>query len=396
MENLNLLKNIEFCGEISGNGVVCFDGDNQLYLMRQTSCELPTKNGMVCKNIMYAKKNFYMNEDGSLDYKLKISSNSLRHDIFGEVDEFIPSRAMCDKKAYVNYLVSPTGFIRGYMFADKGNTDVRKSALRITDAIQSNNVVSHIETFSKSGYRDSNSLFYKETCGDINYSFRGNIDMKLLQFVSSDPVCGRCALPKDCIDSGLVDLMLRKHYPWHDNEKVKRGFFRSTSLATQRSYSEYGLLLDQELCYYLCKRFLKSLLNYSSSATNNGYAKLTSLKIRFVTDVMCGENERGEWIEVKTSKDIDDLEIPQMYYYYEEADKDDVRFHKECSLSRDVSVAKENLASAEEFYRSLEKKINDGQSVTEKRVEDAKNKIELAKETLKKAQDVLDSYLENK
>ena len=389
MAKKNYLKSIEFMGEISGHGIVNYDSGEQKYYAMRTDLNLPRVNGMVSDNVNYAKKNFYEVGEGKLDYKLKISSDCFRHVLFGT--EKLPPHIKCDSLNYVMYLLSPVGLVRGYLFAGRDGTEARKGSFRVTDAEQTNDAKSSIEIHSKSGVRDENSLHYRESVGDITYGFEGDMDMKLLQFVSCDHVFDRCALPKDCIENGFVDTSLSSHYHWLDLNSISRGFFKSKTIDTGEFYPEYGLLLSNDLCKYLIRYVLKRMLSWRLSNAN-GNAKVSSLKIRLKDSIFDNDSP---WIELKSCDDIDNLEIPDIHYFYEKANSDDVERYQECSLRKEVNDAQNKLNDAKSALSSLLEKKESGKDVSEKQVESARKKVEKLESELDKKQVELSKFVED-
>ena len=134
------VKNVLFRTKIKGNGVVNFDSSEQKFMFNSTDLHnMKTRHD----NVSFAKKKFYK-EDDKLTYKLSISSDCLRHDIFKE-DVLVQSpNVLNSKHVLYSFIASPASLLRGYLFANQTETLKRKGALTITDAEQTCNAVSYI------------------------------------------------------------------------------------------------------------------------------------------------------------------------------------------------------------------------------------------------------------
>ena len=196
----NDVKNVLLRLNIDGIGVVNYDSNDQKWIMNQVKNSEFNKHN----NVSYAKKNFYRDEEDSLSYKLKISSDCIRNAIFAQ-DMIAQSPNISHNDMVLNsFIGDPNSMIRGYMFAEKGKSALkRKSALTICDAEQTCNAQSYIETFARSGEKTTdenkadNTFFKKETVGEIKYGSIGSIDLQELQFVSCDLVFDRYAFNAD-------------------------------------------------------------------------------------------------------------------------------------------------------------------------------------------------------
>lgn len=213
------MKQVFFKLKLSGNGCVNFDDSSK---QKELLEDLGIIKWGTPNNIKLAKKVIYETDEKDKNgkpiyvYKIKISSDCLRHHIFEhEVDVVTPAVQMLDA-IYCNYLLSQVGITRGYMFAssrDSGKTLKRKSPLTIVDAIQTNNTKSNMfEVGITSGPRNETSLYSTEKIGDVEYETQGVIDLKTLSFISADELCDRMALRSEWIDNGLVDKVMKSHY----------------------------------------------------------------------------------------------------------------------------------------------------------------------------------------
>lgn len=286
--------------DLDGHGIVNYDSGKQKFLWNRES-GLGNKSHFTTgnDNNMYAKKTYFRKNDGSLGYRIKISSDALRNAIFrGDAVSTNPS--ISHHKTMLNsFIGSEIGLIRGYMFANRTETLKRKSPLTITSAIQTNDAESYMEFCSRSGEKlvgddggvKDTTIFRKETIGDITYSGRGFINIPELQFLSCDTIFDRPSFNPD--DYGLLEHFLSSNIP---NFNGKLGFYRLKTSAVDES--EYGMLLSNENTVYLVKETLKRLLDLHI-VRSGSYANLSSLRVKL--------NPNDDWVELQSEDDIANL-----------------------------------------------------------------------------------------
>lgn len=314
------VKHINFEATLKGNGIVNYDSGDQKYLWNRES-KAGNKNVFTSadNNNNYAKKVYFKNEDGDLDYKIKISSDALRNAIF-KGDAIATNPSIQHHKTLLNsFIGSPLGLIRGYMFADN-ETLKRKSPLTITSAIQSNDAVSYMEFHSRSGQKKANNdsdskdttLFNKEDIGNITYFSEGFIDVQELQFLSADPIFDRCNFNAD--DYELLKTFLSGNLP---NFNSELGYYTLKTSAID--VSEYGIRLNNNNIVYLIKETLKRILSILIGKAN-AYAKIDSLKIQLLDNPIDARNTA--WVELNSYEDIDNLsfEIEESYVLKDESE----------------------------------------------------------------------------
>jgi hypothetical protein len=306
------VKNILIKADLVGNGVVNMDSNEQKFVFNGTNSHLKSFHN----NTSYAKKNFYKDGD-DLTYKLKISSDCLKNDMF-KTEVIAQSPKITHELGILySYIASPMSLIRGYMFANKQETLKRSGALTICDAEQTCSAVSMMETFSKSGEKTTNdgetdkadNTFYKkETVGNINYSTFGNIDLMKLQFVSADQVFDRYAFNPDnySLFKSFLGLRLK-------NFNSELGYYKINNSVLD--IPEYGVKLSNENVLDLVKETLTKL-----SAINikrkGGFAKVNSLKIKLVLDPLVDTfDSEDNWIELSSLADIDNLSLDIADFY---------------------------------------------------------------------------------
>ena len=287
------VKRIEFRLVIEGNGIVNFDSGDQKFIFNGTNLnKLKSRND----NVNYAKKNFYTDDKGELTYKIKISSNSLRHQIFKDTIFAQTPNVRHDDIIFISYLANQAGLLRGYMDAPKnGETVKHKGGLCITSAEQINNAVSQLEFFANSGEKDSNSLFSKETVGDIAYQAIGSIDVRELQFLSCDKVFGRYGINPDSFE--LYKMLFKTKMPSYDGNL---GYYKMVS--SYIDIPEYGIKIGNQTTVELIKWLFINMLEYYVGRSN-AYARTQSLEYRYITN---GTNPNlNPWTRLDSSDDID-------------------------------------------------------------------------------------------
>lgn len=339
------VKNILIKLNLEGKGIVNFDDSDQKYMYNGTK-HYKTMGGRF-DNTNYAKKNFYNGDDElDLKWKVKISSNSLRHAIF-EQDVKVQSPNIVHHPHLLNsFIASPASILRGYMFTTKGGETIkRKSPLTITDAEQTSSAISYIETFSRSGQKETdsettdNSFYRKETIGDIEYESIGNIDLMQLQFISCDQVLDRYSFNPDFYE--VYKQFLKSKLP---NFNSDLGYYQMNGSVLE--IPEYGFKLNDEDVNVLVKGLFERLLNLNIKR-NGAYAKTNTLSYKLVYDPLEDtiSNEEG-WVTVNTKSDVDNLTFNvNEFYTLEDTEKSkEKREIIENELIRIKNVAKEEKA----------------------------------------------------
>lgn len=306
------VKSILFQLKLFGNGIVNFDSGDQKYIWNsQKSREFSNHD-----NVSFAKKNWYK-EDGELSYKIKISSDCLRHEIFVNDFEFQSPNVVNNDVLFLTSIATPASIVRGYLFAAKDLTIKKTSALTITDAEQTNNAVSSLETFSRSGKKvtDENkadtSFFKKETVGEIHYSAQGGFDLKALQFLSLSEIFDRLAVNPDLFP--VYKNLLKTKLPSFNSDPK---YYQIAGSAIQ--IPEYGVLFSNEDVVTMVKETLKKmlLLNITKS---KAFAKTSELKIKLVYDGVEDKlNDDSGWITIDSVESVDALNFQTEVFFVEE------------------------------------------------------------------------------
>lgn len=368
------VKNILFKIEMDGQGIVNYDSNSQknMYYSSNLQNVLYSRH----KNVSYAKKDFInlgttTKEDGTvinmLDYKIKISSDCIKKEIFGDdVIAQTPNISLLPELLY-SYLSSPVSFLRGYLFASKEEIINKKGSILLTDAIQTCNAKSSLETFSRSGEKvekiddseeinekSDNTFYKKETIGEIKYSSKGSINMEALQFISADKVFGRYSFNPDYFS--IISDCLKALFKNFDSEL---GYYLYNTSSIK--IPEYGYSLSDENIVEIVQYFFKKMLSMNIKR-KNAYAKITNLQIKFVYDAIedTFESENG-WITLSNNSDIDNINFDVFDYYskYNESDATELRANivkrqeELKALEKGIKVAeKEKKASKKESAKN--------------------------------------------
>ena len=322
--------------KINGQGVVNFDGKEQKYFMNE---HCGTK--YYGDNVKIAKKTFqfvdninevdaeYIDEDGNVKDKgkkkkvdveshLKISSNCLRHHIFGNT--YPNALALYSDYIFANFITSPQNMVRGYMETEEGMAYVKKSALTITDAIEQNGVVPYLELNSREikKEKNSNSLFYTENVGNVSYLAKGNIDLKTLQFMSDDELFGRVSFKPKWLEgeNPLLEKVFKNHYGYIP---YKEGYFTSTKGVLTERFAEHGIKFNDDFVKFLVKDTLKRILHFGIFNAN-AFAQTVSLKVKKVENgVLDTFDDENGWEDLTSDEAIDKFDF-SINDFFEEVD----------------------------------------------------------------------------
>lgn len=324
---------ILFRMNIEGQGVVNNDSGEQKYTMKKMGLNYEKYN-----NIMFAKRNFYGTE-GNYSSKIKISSDCLRNAIFkGNLVAQSPN-IQHNNAVLSSFIASPMSMLRGYLFADKDETVKRKGAITIVDAEQTNDAIAYLETFSKSGDKtketdeSGNTFFKKETIGHVEYSSRGVIDLRQLQFLSMDVLFDRLALNADAF--GEFEKFMKLRLP---SFKSKPAYYVMNGSIVEMP--EYGAIFSNEDMTAMVKEFFLNILSMQISK-GTAYAATSSLEFKLVYDGIedTFESQSG-WIKA-TQKSISDLKL-DVYDFYIEHDRKLAEAKREEFEAERKLYAKEN------------------------------------------------------
>lgn len=320
------IVNLLFEMDLDGQGIVNYDSVDQKYIHNSAKTHLSGYH----ENITYAKKNFYTDPNGKTSWKIKISSDCLRKNLFKDV--IVAQTQNTQINDFVNYsdLFSVPKMLKGWLPFGHKDQIKRSSSLNITDAEQTNNVISILETFSKSGEKteknpdldqSDNTFYKKETVGHITYKTRGNFDLMNLQFFSADQLFDRYSFNPDKFH--LVQMFLSKRLPNFDSEL---GYYQIKNSSVK--LAERGFVLSNDNVVFLIKEGLKRLFNLNISKRIS-YAKRSSMRVKLVEDPFTHTyKDKDNWIEISSIQDIDNLQF-EVVSFYESVSPDDAKKQNE-------------------------------------------------------------------
>jgi hypothetical protein len=315
------IKSILFKGTITSSGIVNFDGKDAKWLLKRAKADcrsqLSHDNAKVAKHAITQEG---LDKDGLpiLNAVLKISKDCIRQSIFKEDQPFHNPAIVHAKKILVKLLASLAGLTRGYMFADIGIK--KKSAVYISDAVQTSKNISTIDIGtqnapkeSKSGEEDEKAgltLHYKESIGgNVTYEFEGAIDLNELQFISLSQVYDRLALDPNYLDEYLQNL----EGTVGSKPTGKSFYIKKTAVG---GLPEEGLLLNSDQVKVLVGGFFERLLGLEITRGACGRAWLSSLEIM----PKQGGLDNPGWISVKTSTDVLNV-VDSVHCFYDGVDQ---------------------------------------------------------------------------
>lgn len=308
---METVKRIEFKYELEGNGIVNYDSKDQKWAYNKIKNKVLVKHD----NVNFAKKTFTSaDDDGGLNYRLHISSNCVRHEIFKEEMLFQNTSLLTSDEMHLRSMANPSAFLRGYLNTSPKATLKRASPISITSAIQTNNAVSNIEVFIKSGEKEvtdekkSNTLFFKEACGEITYGGVGFIDLMQLQFLSCDAAYDRMALLSDDIER-YVNIF-KQHHP---SLNVNIGYYQIKNSVF--NLPEYGVLFSNDDILFFVKKFFKNMLSFNI-AKSGSYAKIKSISYKLIYDTVANlDDEDGGWVNIRNINDVNAIDFVSETFY---------------------------------------------------------------------------------
>lgn len=377
---MSKIKTIQFKLELEGNGIVNFDSKEQKWTHNSNNTPLKYTKG---DNVNYSKKNFYKRIDSEgkehLDYRIKISSDCLKKNIYGEdIIATSPNILHHDQILY-NYISSPAALTRGYLFARKTESLKRKGAISLTDAEQIGNAFPYLDTNSKGEFKpekteeddtSSNTYYNTENVGHMEYVSEGAIDLSALQLVSCDEILDRYSFNPD--NFGLYKQSFDMHFGNVGN--IKLGYHKLKSSVI--NLDERSILLSDDYVRIMVKKFLTDLLKLDIRK-RKAYAKLKTLKIRLVDNPLkyTKSNEEG-WVTISSEEDINNLvDDMSVYEFYEEVDQTVAIEHRK--------VVEDNIKDAKKIIESV-KKVK----ASEKKAKAAAKKEAIASEKATETEEV--------
>lgn len=356
---MSKIKNILFRAKLKGEGVVNADSNDQKHILKGLEINhlLPMDdNGFIMmkpKNVKYSKKVFYSEDGENPYYKIMISSDAMRKAIFGQEMPFTSSMVANDEKLLINFIAHPATFLRGHMLTTGKNNNSfnRKSPVYTSNAIQSNDCVSYLEVKSSSGYNDSNSLFYEESVGEIEYNFSGNINLQEIQFMPLSEIFGRQAFNPD-----LFELYCERMKLYFDNFDAKLGHYLLKNCALE--ITERGFTVSDETIVDLVKYFFNKLLT-AKLTKSKSFADVVEVQYKLVGNPLKDlRDDETNWITLNEDN-VNDISF------------NTERFYVECE---NPLLIKREVETINTYKKNVEIKRNKKKEDADKKAEYLKNK----------------------
>lgn len=288
---------------LEGRGLVNYNGN-----------EVPSRfvrqmhsNGKINNNGTFAKENIYkkiiIDEEGnekSVDIPKKIiSSNLLRKMICGDENLVNADKLVSIPKLRVALLSQDNTIIRGFAVMNRSTNLKRKSAISVSDAEQISDTATWLETRTAEGDRDDTSLFFKETCGSIEYSSDIFFDIKQLQFISTDDNYDRMSLTEKDVNGFIEHIDGR-----YGKNNAKYGNWGTTHLNV---IGEQGIVLSDKVVTNIIRGTIKRMLDVNIQRAG-AYAKTKDIEISLgyegdVNDL----SSKPEFTKINNIEDYDKL-----------------------------------------------------------------------------------------
>lgn len=356
------IKGIELSIELEGIGVVNFNGNqpdfgNQINAL--TGRHYDTKN----KNVSYAKRNFYKNENSNdetqlYEERLKVSADTIRAAMFNDYSNFKPAQISNNDRLMLYAVASPMYIIRGGMFTfrlDKSVSSItRKSPLCVTCAEDITGAYINCETHIKVAERDDTSLFYRDSVGSVKYKSSGFINISGFQFMNADP-CSTASLKSDWLDvkknesESLIESVYKNFYK---RVPFKTGYFKYNTDYNNLSTCMYGIKFDDEFVKSMIKQTLLRILQINISKAT-AFMKTTSLKIKMISEYANTCN--SDWINLNTPEDIENLDF-DIFDFYSEASDEVIKLYKDSAETHKQILLDSKTKKTEEKERKKKEK----------------------------------------
>lgn len=311
MTRFNNVKSIEFTAKASGWGIVNYNGNDQVSVLKAagiSNSAFFNDDGTFSKNLRLGKRVFYPIEGtDKYGYHLIVDDKCLRNQMFADTMPFHSNNLMMVPEIRYRALANPDLILRGYVFPSKSSTIKRPSALRVESAREvgplHKNINLVINTRSgkkeKSEEKKDNTLFYTEKIGEIEYKFTGSIDMEILQFIVADPEYDRLEI--DRLDED-------------DNEKIYLESLEKNMINLKPEFKNYtrvgnylgdaayerGVLLNEDSVDMLVKKALTKILTLKIKRNGSSF-EVNTLTVGVVHD---------------GKKDVFDISLDNLSDYY--------------------------------------------------------------------------------
>lgn len=318
------VKSFLFKVKMDGTGAVNFDSSDARFNALKYG-NVADKSPYLNDNIKIAKSTYTQvgideNDRPIFRRNLKISADCLRHAIFEKDYDVTNGRIMRNDAILASFVSSTAALLRGYMFATDEETIKAKSPITITPAIEDSGAVITAEVGSVSGDKTETSLYYTETTGKTNYTAKGSVSLKQLEFLSCDDFFERRAIKSSWIE-GEPSVLATVFNQKYGRVPYKTGIYTSAGETFTKHIGEYGLHFDEEFEKYLVAEFFKRLMGVNITRSGS-YAKVTEILVKPVFNGLTNTFESTDgWVNIKTEEDINDmLSNIEFHTFFEEAD----------------------------------------------------------------------------
>lgn len=271
------INKVSLIVDLNGYGLVNYNGSE---VPSRFYGQMKDANGRPNQNGSFAKENIYTETITDSDGKTKeikvpkkiISSNLLRKEILGDENSVNADKLISNDKLRVAFLSQDNVIARGFMCAGRSLTLKRKGGVTVLDAEQTSNTVTWLETRTKEGERDGNSLHFKETCGDIEYQSEIFFDIKQLQFISIDDNYDRMSLTEKDVNGFINHIDTR-----YGKGNATLGNWGTTHLNVM---GEQGIVLNNKVVANIIRETIKRILTIDIKRANS-FAKTSLVKVAF-------------------------------------------------------------------------------------------------------------------
>jgi hypothetical protein len=355
-----MIKTIFYRGTMKGHGLVNLDGNGEsqkslfkyAFMKGQETSNFTKNDNQVLAKHVYTKikdKTITPAEGEPFDIpiiegKVAISNNCLRNAIFSEG---MPNHSKSNRdndKDLARIFGHPAFLLRGWMETkEKGESKKKKdkdkevvasnravklnSALTkgrvtfISYAVQSNNAVPYLEVHSNMGKKEekqeatdtsANNFFFKESIGDIDYTFSGAIHLANLMFLSMDDVFDQMAIHPDYVQE-FIDSFKKHTGLQITPDQIGKYAFRNQA----NPVPSLGILFNKEQVLYLVRYFFSQVAQTSIERAS-GSAIVNKLEYKLVdspTKTSQLFNQDDNYINIETLGDIDKIDFDPYSYY---------------------------------------------------------------------------------
>ena len=364
-EKVDLIKSIAFQIKLNGFGIVNFDSVQQKSILNKLFGDSTSND-----NGKFSKKTFFkcgLDENGvnKYGYKLKISSQCLRHAIWQNDLSVNSPLALKYYPLLEKMMLTNTGISHGYMFTMGDKSFKKKSALTISDAEQTNDTIISNEIGVASGVRSDNSMYFHDSIGETEYVSRGFINFSELEFISGDILFDRQSYESDKnANDTFIDVYEKETYGEGNREHkdFKEGYYTDMFQTYGETFPEKGIYVSDNKIIEIVKDLLYRLLNISIQRAN-GEAHTTELKIKLIRNL--GDTLDENWIVIKNEDDINNINFVPFRKYKEVDEAKAIKYHIEVEktyneIKKKIKEKKDDKKASKKSNKKSSKNSNDG------------------------------------